>query len=106
MHNQDAAPPALRAPEAKELFDLYAIGLTTRKRHGEAAEAAFLAKAKEHTGPASREGADGPTLRNLDDLRQCAIHFSIELESSRSWQEFLRSFAPPDGRGRPSLHSP
>ncbi len=45
MHNQDAAPSAFRAPHAEELFDVYAIGLTTRKRHGEAAEAAFLAKA-------------------------------------------------------------
>jgi len=45
VHNQDAAPSAFRAPHAEELFDVYAIGLTTRKRHGEAAEAAFLAKA-------------------------------------------------------------
>jgi len=62
VHNQDAAPSALRAPQAEELFDIYAIGLTTRKRHGEAAEAAFLAKAS--SAPKTM-GADAPCKKRV-----------------------------------------
>src|SRR5437870_12822126 len=38
-------PTGIPANESVFKFDIHAVGLTTRKRHGEAAEAAFLAKA-------------------------------------------------------------
>ena len=42
VFDQAPLPPELHT---EELFEIYAVGLTTRKRRGEAAEAAFLAKA-------------------------------------------------------------
>ena len=38
-------PTGIPANESVFKFDIHAVGLTTRKRRGEAAEAAFLAKA-------------------------------------------------------------
>src|SRR5205809_2296707 len=77
-------PTGIPANESVFKFDIHAVGLTTRKRRGEAAEAAFLAK------------ASGPGLRRRQALgRQRALRLSPRLRT--------RPFLARSGQIHPAL---